>query len=113
MSEVNLVNDNATTSSIGFIDFGGGCGGRYANTSGLMGFRKVSNMLGIKKADLASFLVDRGYMYVRKGCWELHPNFKESGYGVVKTFTTGWGASKKVIKFTSKGVEMLAGKITK
>lgn len=81
----------------------------YVNATGLMGFREVAKILKVKENYLRLFLIDHGIMYRLAGKMTPYSQHIETGRFEVKTGEAGNGHAFSQAKFTSKGVEWLAG----
>ncbi|CAD5637635.1 putative antirepressor in prophage [Escherichia coli] len=81
----------------------------YVEASGLMGFREVAKLLGIKETDFRLFLLENGIMYRLAGKMTPYSNHLDAGRFSVKTGEAGNGHAFTQVKFTTKGVQWVAG----
>ncbi|VEW02433.1 conserved hypothetical protein [Escherichia coli] len=83
----------------------------YVEASGLMGFREVAKLLGIKETDFRLFLVENGIMYRLAGKMTPYSHHLDAGRFSVKTGEAGNGHAFTQVKFTPKGIQWVAGLI--
>ncbi|MCK0699487.1 phage antirepressor KilAC domain-containing protein [Escherichia coli] len=81
----------------------------YVEASGLMGFREVAKLLGIKETDFRLFLLENGIMYRLAGKMTPYSYHLDAGRFSVKTGEAGNGHAFTQVKFTPKGVQWIAG----
>lgn len=81
----------------------------YVEASGLMGFREVAKLLGIKETDFRLFLLENGIMYRLAGKMTPYSHHLDAGRFSVKTGEAGNGHAFTQVKFTPKGVQWIAG----
>ncbi|EFC6290186.1 hypothetical protein DRW31_25585 [Shigella dysenteriae] len=81
----------------------------YVEASGLMGFREVAKLLGIKETDFRLFLLENGIMYRLAGKMTPYSHHLDAGRFSVKTGEAGNGHAFTQVKFTPKGVQWVAG----
>ncbi|EES4829109.1 hypothetical protein EZO78_005065 [Escherichia coli] len=81
----------------------------YVEASGLMGFREVAKLLGIKETDFRLFLLENGIMYRLAGKMMPYSHHLDAGRFSVKTGEAGNGHAFTQVKFTPKGVQWIAG----
>ncbi|BBF53146.1 phage antirepressor KilAC domain-containing protein [Escherichia coli] len=79
----------------------------YVEASGLMGFREVAKLLGIKETDFR--LLENGIMYRLAGKMTPYSHHLDAGRFSVKTGEAGNGHAFTQVKFTPKGVQWIAG----
>ncbi|EES0849456.1 phage antirepressor KilAC domain-containing protein [Escherichia coli] len=80
----------------------------YVEASGLMGFREVAKLLGIKETDFR-LLLENGIMYRLAGKMTPYSHHLDAGRFSVKTGEAGNGHAFTQVKFTPKGVQWIAG----
>lgn len=83
----------------------------YVEASGLMGFREVAKLLGIKETDFRLFLLENGIMYRLAGKMTPYSQHLDAGRFSVKTGEASNGHAFTQVKFTPKGVQWVAGLI--
>ncbi|HAK4349662.1 TPA: hypothetical protein H1V26_001094 [Salmonella enterica] len=83
----------------------------YVEASGLMGFREVAKLLGIKETDFRLFLLENGIMYRLAGKMTPYSHHLDAGRFSVKTGEAGNGHAFTQVKFTPKGIQWVAGLI--
>ncbi|KAB7661681.1 phage antirepressor KilAC domain-containing protein [Plesiomonas shigelloides] len=81
----------------------------YAEAFGLMGFREVAKLLGIKETDFRLFLLENGIMYRLAGKMTPYSQHLDVGRFSVKTGAASNGRALTQVKFTPKGVQWVAG----
>ncbi|MEL6092479.1 phage antirepressor KilAC domain-containing protein [Plesiomonas shigelloides] len=81
----------------------------YVEASGLMGFREVAKLLGIKETDFRLFLLENGIMYRLAGKMTPYSQHLDVGRFSVKTGEASNGRAFTQVKFTPKGVQWVAG----
>ncbi|EGZ2950704.1 hypothetical protein AM651_005074 [Escherichia coli] len=79
----------------------------YVEASGLMGFREVAKLLGIKETDFR--LLENGIMYRLAEKMTPYSHHLDAGRFSVKTGEAGNGHAFTQVKFTPKGVQWIAG----
>jgi phage antirepressor YoqD-like protein len=83
---------------------------RYVESSGLKGFREVAKLLGANEARFREFLECEQIMYRLGGKLTAYQNHIKAGRFCCKTGTNQQnGHSFVETKFTSKGLEWIAG----
>lgn len=83
---------------------------QYVESTGLKGFRQVAKLLGAKENAFREFLLDKKIMYRLGGEWVPCAPHLDAGRFKVKTGTSSaTGHAFNEAKFTSKGVEWIAG----
>jgi phage antirepressor YoqD-like protein len=88
--------------------------GRYVESTGLMTFRQVAKLLKVKEPEFREFLRATKIMYVLNGEWTAHAQHIEAGRFEVRAGTAQIsGHAYSTAKFTSKGVEWVAGELAK
>lgn len=86
---------------------------KYVEASGLLGFREVAKMLGVKEAVLRAWLVDTGAMYRLGAGWAFKAQWLDAKRGVHKTSYDVYGRAVVSAKFTPKGFAYIAERISK
>lgn len=86
---------------------------KYVEASGLLGFREVAKMLGVKEAVLRAWLVDNGAMYRLGAGWAFKAQWLDAKRGVHKTSYDVYGRAVVSAKFTPKGFAYIAERISK
>lgn len=82
----------------------------YVESKGLMTFREVAKVLGVKENYLSNYLTTNGIMYRLRGKLTAHSNHIEAGRFATKTGENGNNGQAYVqTYFTPKGVHWLAG----
>ena len=101
-----LLKLEAAKPSIEFVD-------KYVESTGLKGFRQVAKLLSVKENELRTFLADNKIMYKLGGEWVPYAAHIDAGRFSVKVGTADNGHAFNSAKFTSKGIQWLAGEIAK
>jgi phage antirepressor YoqD-like protein len=83
--------------------------GKYVQSEGLKGFREVAKLLGAKEHAFREFLTENRIMYMLGGEWTAYAQHLDAGRFEVKTSTTASGRAVCSSKFTTKGVNWIAG----
>lgn len=86
---------------------------KYVEASGLLGFREVAKMLGVKEAVLRAWLVDTGAMYRLGAGWTFKAQWLYAKRGVHKISYDVYGRAVVSAKFTPKGFAYIAERISK
>lgn len=87
---------------------------KYADATGLKGFRQVCKLLGAKENVFRDFLLDNKIMYRLGGEWMPYAGQLDTGRFVVKTGTSEVsGHAFNSAKFTPKGITWIAGEFAK
>lgn len=87
---------------------------KYADSTGLKGFRQVCKLLGAKENDFREFLADKKIMYRLGGEWVPHAAHLDAGRFEVKAGTSDTsGHAYNSARFTPKGVAWVAGEYAK
>jgi phage antirepressor YoqD-like protein len=86
---------------------------RYADSTGLKGFRQVCKLLGAKENAFRQFLKDEKIMYPLGGEWAPFAQHLDTGRFAVKAGTADSGHAFNSAKFTPKGVAWVAGEFAK
>ena len=86
---------------------------KYVQSEGALGFRQVCKLLGVKEPEFRSFLYDTGIMYILGGQPTPKAQHIDAGRLIVKTGTSEGGYAFTTPKFTTKGVEWVAGEWAK
>jgi phage antirepressor YoqD-like protein len=97
----------AAAPAVEFVD-------RYVDSTGLKGFRQVCKLIGANENTFRTFLEAEGIMYRLGGEWVPYAQHLTAGRFVVKAGTSEVsGHAFNSAKFTSKGVEWIAGEFAK
>lgn len=87
---------------------------KYADSTGLKGFRQVCKLLAVKENVFREFLLDKKIMYRLGGEWMPHAAHLDTGRFVVKAGTSdATGHAFNSAKFTPKGINWVAGEFAK
>ncbi|MFZ6773053.1 phage antirepressor KilAC domain-containing protein [Undibacterium sp. SXout7W] len=86
---------------------------KYVDSTGLKSFRQVCKLLNVKENDFRAFLMARNIMYRLGGEWVPYSHHIDAGRFVVKAGTADSGHAFNSAKFTSKGIEWVAGEFAK
>ncbi|ULG01304.1 regulatory protein/antirepressor [Aeromonas phage phiA005] len=86
---------------------------RYVDATGTYGFRQVAKMLSVKENWFSEFLVDKGIMYRLSGKLTAHSDHIDAGRFVARAGVAKNDHAYTECRFTSKGVEWVAGEIAK
>lgn len=86
---------------------------RYMSAPETFGFRQVAKKLHMKENELREFLQDNRIMYRLGGEWVAYANHVDAGRFVQVSGVAGNDHAYTQSKFTTKGVEWLAGEIAK
>lgn len=86
---------------------------KYVEASGLLGFREVAKMLGVKESVLRAWLVDIGAMYRLGAGWSFKAQWLDTKRGVHKTSYDVYSRAVVSAKFTPKGFAYIAERISK
>lgn len=87
---------------------------KYADSTGLKGFRQVCKLLAVKENVFREFLLDKKIMYRLGGEWAPHAAHLDTGRFVVKAGTSdATGHAFNSAKFTPKGINWVAGEFAK
>ena len=82
----------------------------YVTATGLMGFREAAKLLKVKEYDFREFLIENKIMYRLAGKMSPYSQHLDAGRFEVKTGENqNNGQSFTQAKFTSKGIEWVAG----
>ena len=82
---------------------------KYVEATGLKGFRQVAKLLKANEARFREFLIDKKIMYRLGGEWHAYQNHIDAGRFDVTTGSSDSGHAFNQTKFTSKGVNWIAG----
>jgi phage antirepressor YoqD-like protein len=82
---------------------------RYVESTGLRGFREVCKLLGANESRFREFLIDTKIMYRLGSSLMPMASHMDAARFVVKTGTSDDGHAFNSAKFTTKGVEWVAG----
>lgn len=86
---------------------------KYVDSTGLKSFRQVCKLLGANESEFRRFLNARHIMYRLGGEWVPYACHIDAGRFVVKAGTSESGHAFNSARFTSKGVEWVAGEFAK
>lgn len=86
---------------------------RYVDATGTYGFRQVAKMLSVKENWFSEFLIDKGIMYRLSGKLTAHSDHIDAGRFVARAGVAKNDHAYTECRFTSKGVEWVAGEIAK
>ncbi|MGL4467065.1 MAG: phage antirepressor KilAC domain-containing protein [Plesiomonas shigelloides] len=86
---------------------------RYMSAPETFGFRQVAKKLHMKENELRDFLLDNRVMYYLSGCLTAYANHVDAGRFEQVSGVAGNDHAYTQSKFTTKGVEWLAGEIAK
>lgn len=86
---------------------------RYMSAPETFGFRQVAKKLHIKENELRNFLLDNRVMYYLSGRLTAYANHVDAGRFEQVSGVAGNDHAYTQSKFTTKGVEWLAGEIAK
>ena len=86
---------------------------KYADSTGLKGFREVAKLLQVNETKLKDFLLAEKIMYRLGGRLTAFQNHIDAGRFAVKTGVSESGHAYNESKFTPKGVQWLAGEWAK
>lgn len=85
----------------------------YVEATGLLGFREVCKLLGIKEYTVRDWLVAKGIIYKLGGKWAFSASWLDAKNGEHKTSYDVYGRAVISIKFTPKGFAYIAQRISK
>jgi phage antirepressor YoqD-like protein len=86
---------------------------KFVDSTGTKGFRQVCKLLGANEAAFRTFLSARQIMYRLGGDWVPYAHHIESGRMVVKAGAADSGHAFNSARFTTKGIEWVAGEFAK
>lgn len=86
---------------------------RYVDATGTYGFRQVAKMLSVKENWFSDFLIENGIMYRLSGKLTAHSDHIDAGRFVARAGVAKNDHAFTECRFTSKGVEWVAGEIAK
>ena len=86
---------------------------KYVDSTALKSFRQVCKLLNAKENDFRAFLMARNIMYRLGGEWVPYACHIDAGRFVVKAGTSDSGHAFNSARFTSKGVEWVAGEFAR
>ena len=87
---------------------------KYADSTGLKGFREAAKALNVNENDFRQFLADEKIMYRLNGAWAPYANHQAAGRLAVKVGTsTRNGHAFNSAKFTPKGILWAAGELAR
>lgn len=86
---------------------------RYMSAPETFGFRQVAKKLHMKENELRDFLMDNRVMYYLSGRLTAYANHVDAGRFEQVSGVAGNDHAYTQSKFTTKGVEWLAGEIAK
>lgn len=96
----------AAAPKVDFVD-------RYADSTGLKGFRQVAKLLGAKENVFREFLLDEKILYRLGGEMVPFAPHLDAGRFAVKAGTADTGHAFNSAKFTPKGVAWVAGEFAR
>lgn len=85
----------------------------YVEAMGLLGFREVCKILGIKEYTVRDWLVSKGIIYKLTGKWAFTASWLDAKNGEHKVSYDAYGRAVTSIKFTPKGFAYIAQRISK
>lgn len=85
----------------------------YVEATGLLGFREVCKLLGIKEHTVRDWLVGKGIIYKLGGKWAFTASWLDAKNGEHKASRDAYGRAVTSIKFTPKGFAYIAQRISK
>lgn len=85
----------------------------YVKASGLIGFREMCKLLGIKEYAVRDWLVSKGIIYKLGGKWAFSASWLDAKNGEHKTSYDVYERAAISIKFTPKGFAYIAQRISK
>lgn len=86
---------------------------RYVDATGTYGFRQVAKMLSVKENWFSDFLIEKAIMYRLSGRLTAHSGHIDAGRFVPRAGVAKNDHAYTECRFTSKGVEWVAGEIAK
>ena len=86
---------------------------RYVDATGTYGFRQVAKMLSVKENWFSDFLIENGIMYRLSGKLTAHSEHIDAGRFMARAGVAKNDHAYTECRFTSKGVEWVAGEIAK
>lgn len=86
---------------------------RYVEATGLKGFREVCKLLKANESRFREFLIDRQVMYRLAGVLTAYQNHIDAGRFEVRTGVSDSEHAFTSTKFTTKGVDWIAGEWAK
>jgi phage antirepressor YoqD-like protein len=86
---------------------------KFVDSTGTKGFRQVCKLLNANEAKFRAFLSARQIMYQLGGDWVPYAHHIESGRMVVKAGAADSGHAFNSARFTTKGIEWVAGEFAK
>lgn len=86
---------------------------RYVDATGTYGFRQVAKMLSVKENWFSDFLIENGIMYRLSGKLTAHGEHIDAGRFMARAGVEKNDHAYTECRFTSKGVEWVAGEIAK
>jgi phage regulator Rha-like protein len=94
------------TPKVEFVD-------NYVEASGLLGFREMCKLLGIKEYVVRDWLVSKCIIYKLGGKWAFAAAWLDAKRGEHKTSYDAYGRAVISIKFTPRGFAYIAERISK
>jgi len=82
---------------------------RYVESTGLKSFREVCKLLGANEVAFRQFLKNRKIMYILNCQWVPYAEHIDAGRLCIKVGTSEGGHAYNQTKFTTKGVNWVAG----
>lgn len=86
---------------------------RYVDATGTYGFRQVAKMLSVKENWFSDFLIENGIMYRLSGKLTAHSEHIDAVRFMARAGVAKNDHAYTECRFTSKGVEWVAGEIAK
>ena len=86
---------------------------RYVDATGTYGFRQVAKMLSVKENWFSDFLIEKAVMYRLSGKLTAHSEHIDAGRFMARAGVAKNDHAYTECRFTSKGVEWVAGEIAK
>ena len=86
---------------------------RYVDATGTYGFRQVAKMLSVKENWFSDFMIEKGIMYRLSGKLTAHSEHIDAGRFMARAGVAKNDHAYTECRFTSKGVEWVAGEIAK
>jgi phage antirepressor YoqD-like protein len=86
---------------------------KFVDSTGTKGFRQVCKLLNANEAKFRAFLSARQIMYQLGGEWMPYAHHIDAGRFVVKAGSADSGHAFNSARFTTKGIEWVAGEFAK
>jgi len=104
--EAQAIQITAAKPSVDFVQ-------KFVDSTGTKGFRQVCKLLGANETKFRSFLSARQIMYMLGGEWVPYAHHIEAGRMVIKAGSADSGHAFNSSRFTTKGIEWIAGEFAK